>query len=70
MIANTPPPEESKGWETYWRNRVGDEIALQREKAKAHYQRLNDGMTDEQFVRLNIFSLCESIARTKWLDKT
>jgi hypothetical protein len=25
-------------------------------------------MTDEQFVRLNIFSLCESIARTKWED--
>jgi hypothetical protein len=66
MIANTPPP----AGETYWRNRVGDEIALQREKVKTHYQRNNDGMTDEQFVRLNIFSLCESIARTKWSDQT
>jgi len=66
MIANTPPP----AGETYWRNRVGDEIALQREKVKANYQKNSSTMTDEQFVRMNIYSLCETIARTKWLDKS
>ena len=61
-------PAEAKPWETYWRNRIGDEIAKERDKTKRYYQRDKYGMTDEQFVRLNIFSLCESIARTKWED--
>lgn len=64
-----PVPAEAKPWETYWRNRIGDEIAKERDKTKRYYQRDKYGMTDEQFVRLNIFSLCESIARTKWEEK-
>jgi hypothetical protein len=56
--------------EAFWRNKIGDEIALEREKIKKYYQKNGNKMTDEQFVRVNIFSLCESIARTKWSDKT
>jgi hypothetical protein len=56
--------------EDFWRNKIGDEIALEREKIKKYYQKNGNQMTDEQFVRVNIFSLCESIARTKWSDKT
>lgn len=67
---NNQPPAESRVWETYWRNRVGDEIVSQRDKVKSYYHKDGKEMTDEQFVRLNIFSLCESIARTRWLDKT
>lgn len=56
--------------EDFWRNKIGDEIAQEREKIKKYYQKDGNKMTDEQFVRVNIFSLCESIARTKWSDKT
>lgn len=58
-------PAEARPWETYWRNRIADEIALEREKVKRYYQRDKYGMKDEHFTRLNIFSLCESISRAK-----
>lgn len=29
-----PAPEEAKPWESYWRNRIGDEIAQERDKTK------------------------------------
>lgn len=52
--------------EAYWRNIIANEIAGERDKIKAYYQsRFPNGMEQEHFVRLNIFSLCESIARAK-----
>lgn len=61
-----PVPPGAGEHEQYWRARIGEEIAMEREKTKKYYQRLNpEGMTTEQFVRMNIFSLCESIARSK-----
>jgi hypothetical protein len=64
MIANTNPPPESKPWETYWRNRIAEEISLERK----NYE--DNGIKDEYSVQMNIFSLCESIAKKKWLYKT
>jgi hypothetical protein len=63
MIAYTNPPPESRAWETYWRNRIAEEISLERK----NYE--DNGIKDEYSVQMNIFSLCESIARRRWLYK-
>jgi hypothetical protein len=60
MIANTNPPSESRAWETYWRNRIAEEISLERKSYE------DNGIKDEYSVQMNIFSLCESIARKRW----
>jgi len=53
--------------ERYWRNLLADEIKAEHDKVKAYYQKRgmnNGGMSSEEHTRLNIFLLCESIART------
>lgn len=69
MTALPEIPADAQATETFWRARIGEEIAIERENTKKYYQRINpNGMDREQFVRLNIFSLCESIARSKKED--
>jgi hypothetical protein len=46
--------------ETYWRNRIAEEISLERKSYE------DNGIKDEYSVQMNIFSLCESIARKRW----
>ncbi len=41
---------------------IADEIKEEKDRVKKYYQSKGE-MTPEQFVRINIFSLCEDIAR-------
>jgi|SRR5210317_1721254 len=53
--------------ERYWRNLLADEIKAEHDKVKKYYQKKGmntGGMSNEEHTRLNIFLLCESIART------
>jgi len=53
--------------ERYWRNLLADEIKAEHDKVKKYYQKKgmnSGGMSNEEHTRLNIFLLCESIART------
>lgn len=53
--------------ERYWRNLIADEIKAEHDKVKKYYQKRGmnaGGMSNEEHTRLNIFLLCESIART------
>ena len=53
--------------ERYWRNLIADEIKAEHDKVKKYYQKKGmntGGMSPEEHTRLNIFLLCESIART------
>lgn len=54
-------PAEAKYWESYWRNRIADEIAEERIKSQRYFQRDKYG-SDKSHI-LNIYSLCEIIAR-------
>jgi hypothetical protein len=50
--------------ERYWRNQVAQEIADVKDKTKKYWQKRGE-LSQEQFVRLNIFGLCEEIALKK-----
>lgn len=53
--------------ERYWRNLIADELKAEHDKVKKYYQKKGmnaGGMSTEEHTRLNIFLLCESIART------
>ena len=53
--------------ERYWRNLLADEIKAEHDKVRLYYEKRgmnNGGMSNEEHTRLNIFLLCESIART------
>jgi hypothetical protein len=41
---------------------IADEIRVEKDRVQKYYQSKGE-MTKEQFVRINIFSLCEDIAR-------
>lgn len=48
--------------ERQWRNTIADEIKKEKDRVNKYYSAKGE-MTPEQFVRINIFSLCETIAR-------
>lgn len=53
--------------EQYWRNLIADEIKAEHDRVMRYYRKRGmnaGGMTNEEHTRLNIFLLCESIART------
>lgn len=53
--------------ERYWRNLIADELKAEHDKVKKYYQKKgmnSGGISPEEHTRLNIFLLCESIART------
>ena len=53
--------------ERYWRNLLADEIKAEHDKVRLYYEKRgmnSGGMSSEEHTRLNIFLLCESIART------
>ena len=53
--------------EQYWRNLIADEISAEHDRVMRYYRKRGmnaGGMTPEEHTRLNIFKLCESIART------
>lgn len=52
--------------ERYWRNLIADEIAAEHDRVMTYYRKKginSGGMSPEEHTRLNIFKLCESIAR-------
>jgi hypothetical protein len=44
------------------RNMIANEIKAEKTRTQAYYSARGE-LTKEQFVRINIFSLCEDIAR-------
>lgn len=53
--------------EQYWRNLISDEIRAEHDRVQAYYRKKganSGGMSNEEHTRLNIFRLCESIARS------
>ena len=53
--------------ERYWRNLIAEEISAEHDKVMRYYRKKGmnaGGMSTEEHTRLNIFKLCESIART------
>ena len=53
--------------ERYWRNLLANEIKAEHDKVRLYYEKRgmnSGGMSSEEHTRLNIFLLCESIART------
>lgn len=53
--------------EQYWRNLIAKEISNEHDRVKAYYYKKglnNGGISQEEYVRLNIFKLCESIVST------
>ena len=53
--------------ERYWRNLIADEIKAEHDKVMRYYRKKGmnaGGMSREEHNRLNIFLLCDSIART------
>ena len=54
--------EKKSKTEQQWRNTVADEIRAEKDKIEKYYSSKGE-ITPEQFVRINIFALCEKIAR-------
>jgi len=50
--------------EEYWRTHIAEEIAQYKTRTKKYWQKRGE-LSQEQFVRLNIFGLCEEIALKK-----
>jgi len=50
--------------EKYWRSQIAQEIAEYKVRTKKYWQKRGE-LSQEQFVRLNIFALCEEIALKK-----
>lgn len=53
--------------EQYWRNLIADEISAEHDRVLTYYRKKgmnSGGMSTEEYTRLNIFKLCESIARS------
>jgi hypothetical protein len=56
--------EEFTEAEKYWRTQIAEEIAEYKVRTKKYWQKRGE-LSQEQFVRLNIFGLCEQIALKK-----
>lgn len=53
--------------ERYWRNLIADEIRAEHDRVQSYYRKKganSGGMSNEEHTRLNIFRLCESVARS------